>query len=113
MWSSRIADAIFAAWVLLLIIKGLQRSDNWLGWFMFSRSRYFIATLHDKRGDVDVWDYLPHCQVMLSKPQIEALIRFIQNDRQAGFLEGAVTMYLTEGRTSFMVRRSHLIPLED
>jgi hypothetical protein len=110
---SKIADVIFAAWALLLIVKGLQRSDNWLGWFMFSRSRYFTVTLRDKRGDVNVWDYLPHCQVMLSKSQIEALIRFIQNDRHAGFLEGTVTMYLTEGSVRFIVRRSYLIPQED
>lgn len=106
-------DVAFTLWVVLLLIKGLQFKDNWLGWFMFSRARYFQANLHDRRGAVDVWNYLPHCQVMLSQRQIESLLRHIQSDRKSGYVEGTVKMFLTEGETTYIVKRSLLIPRDD
>jgi hypothetical protein len=103
----------FLGWVVLLAVKGLQKEDNWLGWFMFSRARYFQATLRDKGGEVDIWDYLPHCQVMLSQRQIESLLRHIQTDRKHGYLEGTVRLFLNEGEKLYTIRRALLIPQDE
>lgn len=103
----------FIGWIILLAVKGLQRSDNWLGWFMFSRARYFQISLRDKAGEVDIWEYLPHCQVMLSQHQIEALLRYIQTNRKHGYLEGTVRMFLTDGERLYSIRRGLLIPQDE
>lgn len=107
---SLIIDVLLVCWAVFLVYKGLSRKEGWFGWLMFSRARYFSATLRDRNGVVDVWEYLPHCQVMLSQLQIEELLRFIQTKRLGGYITGTVTLYNNDHIHEYSVRKNLLIP---
>lgn len=105
-----VANFGLVAWIAFLLFKGLQVKDNWFGWLMFSRARYFQAELRDQQGPFDVWEYLPPCQVMLTAGQIELLIGYIQSTRGAGVITGSVTLLTTTGKQFYVIRNTRLIP---
>lgn len=107
-----VADFGLLAWVAFLLFKGFQTKDNWFGWLMFSRARYFQAELRDRQGPFDIWEYLPPCQVMLSVRQIEALLRHIESVRSSGIVTGSVTLLTTTGKQFYVVRKTRLIPCD-
>lgn len=107
-----VANLGLFAWAAFLLYKGLQTKDNWFGWLMFSRARYFQAELRDRQGPFDIWEYLPPCQVMLSERQIEALLGHIQSIRRSGTITGSVTLLTTTGKQFYAIRKTRLIPSE-
>lgn len=101
----------FLTYLLLLIYFGfVKRGDNWLGWFMFVRASFCEAEIRCGTQEINVWDYLPHSQVVVHRDALNRLMLYLHKQHGLYPLSGEVRLHTNNGTITFRVRRAWLIP---
>ena len=85
------------------------RRPNWLGWFMFCRASYCCAEIRCGDEVLNIWNYLPHCQVIVHKEMINNLLWYLRAKHDKRRMHGTVVLHTTRGIRSFRVRNAWLV----
>lgn len=102
--------AIFVVYIAILAIYGFfVKRPNWLGWFMFTRGSFCYAELFCNGERVNIWDYLPHCQVIVHKPLLFQLITYLRDEKRMTNLNGMVKLYTDKGVLEFKVQDGYVL----
>ncbi len=100
----------FITYLAVLMYFGfLTRTPNWLGWFMFARPSFCYAKITCGERNVNIWAYLPHCQVIVHKPMIEALLQYLRVHHGLYPLSGTIVLHTANGTEVYRVRNAWLI----
>ena len=105
-----IVKGLFIVYIGVLFYYGfICRRDNWLGWFMFCRASFCYANIRFKDELINIWDYIPHCQVILHKDMLNNLLWYLKAIRGMSPMVGTVVLYTSDGVVRHKVRNAWLV----
>ena len=94
---------------ILAVYGSFVKKPNWLGWFMFTRCSFCYADLFCDGKRVNIWDYLPHCQVIIHKPMLFQLITYLREEKKMTRLAGTVKLFTNKGVLEFKVEDGYVL----
>lgn len=105
-----VLKAVFAAYLAVLVYFGFVcRRPNKLGWFMFCRASYVYAEIRHGAEVLNIWNYLPHSQVIVHKEMVNDLLRYLRQHHEKFPMSGVVRLYTKNGVLEYRVRNAWLV----
>lgn len=105
-----VVKVCFVLYFIVLLYYGFYtKKPNWLGWFMFVRGSYCYANLKSKKTNINIWEYFPHCQVIIHKEMMVNLLSFLREEKGIKDIRGYFILYTPNNIKKYPVNNSHVV----